>query len=334
MPDIRLAQWKDNKRFAYSITYDEGLVETIGFAWRLHHQYGIPGHINVYPKQLGKLTGDLSAGFLQSLWNLQKFAEPEHLQFLLREGWSVGCQFKRDAPKTPADYLRQQREELEMAIAHPARCLAFNDATSAMELRDVADQAGFTWQLTLYDTLNDWDDPSSVIKRAPLYHLGPTPNHLANDPYRLLALARDHGAWVVDVVRLVDRYPQDSNRDCTPLELESRFKAVQKIGAGEVWVASAETVADYRALRLETRIRDVAVTHDQVACTFTASGSDLAQSLTVICDLDPAWQAPLARTSTGGTFPLRRTPNNSVWMFDCPVTGGTHVTISDFGVLN
>jgi hypothetical protein len=332
MSDIRLAQWKDNKQFAYSITYDEGRVEIIGFAWRLHHQYGIPGHINVYPEQLGKLTGDLSAGFLQSLWNLQKFAEPEHLQFLLREGWSVGCQCKLDEPKVSADYLRQQREELEMAIAHPVRCLAFNHATSAVELRDVADRAGVTWQLTLCDTLNDWDDPSSVIKRAPLYHLGPTPNHLANDPYRLLALARDHGAWVVDVVRLVDRYPQDSTRDCTPLELESRFKAVQKIGAGDVWIASAETVADYRALRLQTRIRVVAVTHAQVACTFTASGSDLAQSLTVICDLDPSWQAPLARTSIGGAIPLRRTSNNSVWLFDCPVADGMHVTISDVGV--
>ena len=90
MPDICLAAWKENKRFAYSITYDEGFVETLGFAWRLHRQYGIPGHINVYPERLGELTGDMSDGFLQSLWNLQKFAEPGHLQFLLHEGWTVG----------------------------------------------------------------------------------------------------------------------------------------------------------------------------------------------------------------------------------------------------
>jgi hypothetical protein len=258
MPDIRLANWKGNKRFAYSITYDEGLVETLGFAWRLHRQYDIPGHINVYPERLGKLTGDMSAGFLQSLWNLQKFAEPEHLQFLLRQGWSVGLQHRLDNPNMSVEYLVQQRAALETAIDCPVRCLAFNDATSATKLCDVAEQAGFQWQFTMYDALNDVDDSSSIIKRAPLYHLGPTPNHLANDPYRLLALARDRGAWVVDVVRLVDRYPQDSTRDCTPAELEARFKAVRKIGGEDVWVATPEEIAEYRARRLQTRIQELA----------------------------------------------------------------------------
>jgi hypothetical protein len=148
--------------------------------------------------------------------------------------------------------LTQQRLKLENAIGHSVQSLAFGDATSATKLRDVAVQAGFKWQFTLYDALNDADDSSSVIKRAPLYHLGPTPNHLANDPYRLLALARDRGAWVVDVVRLVDRYPQDSTRDCTPAELEARFKAVRKIGGDEVWLASPEEIAEYRAQRLQT----------------------------------------------------------------------------------
>ncbi len=329
MPNIRIAPWKENKRFAYSITYDEGLVETLGFAWRLHRQYGIPGQINVYPEMLGKLTGDLSAGFLQSLWNLQKFAEPEHLQFLLREGWRVGCQSKLDNPNAPAESLIQQRLELENAIGHPVRCLAFNDATSATKWRDVAEQAGFAWQFTLHDALNDADDSSTVIKRAPLYHLGPTPNHLANDPYRLLALVRDRGAWVVDVVRLVDRYPQDPTRDCTPAELEKRFQAVRKIGAENIWVAPPEIIADYRALRLRTRFADIAITREQVAFTLAVSGARALQPLTWLCDLDPVWRAPHALMSDGNAIPLQRTADNAAWMFDCPPADQARITMFD-----
>ena len=37
---VRIAPWKDGNRFAYSITYDEGLIETAGFAWLIHREYG------------------------------------------------------------------------------------------------------------------------------------------------------------------------------------------------------------------------------------------------------------------------------------------------------
>lgn len=334
MPDIRIATWKAHKRFAYSITYDEGLVETLGFAWRLHRQFGIPGQIHVYPEMLGKLTGDGSAGFLQSLWNLQKFAEPEHLQFLLREGWRVGCQFKLENPPASARDLAQHRRELENALGSPVQCLAFNDATAAAKWRAVAEQAGFAWQFTLYDALNDANDSSAVIKRAPLYHQGPTPNHLATDPYRLLALARDRGAWVVDVVRLVDRYPQDSTRDCTPTELEKRFQAVRKIGAENIWIAPPEIIAGYRALRLQTRITDMTATQDRVTWTLAVSGAHLPQPLTWVCDLGPAWRAPHARVNDDASIALQRTADNAAWQFDCPPADQARITIFDLAERN
>ena len=331
---VRIAPWKDNKRFAYSVTYDEGLVETLGFAWRLHRDHGIPGHISAVPGLLGRLEGDMSAGFLQSLWNLRKFAAPEHLQFLVSQGWTVGCQLApgKDGGTVsggPAGYLQEQRTLLEGAIGCPVRSLAFADATSAAVWQEAAVEAGFDWLFTLYDALNAPDDPARIIRRSPLYHRGALPNRLANDPYRLLALARDRGAWVVDVVRLVDRYTQDSTRDCTPAELEARFNAVQTIGQENVWMASPVTVADYRFLRWSSRVQDILIGPRQLDLTIKVLGAGRPfGSLTLVVQPGPAWGSPQARFSTGVQVKLEHAAGGD-WLLECPAIDGLKITIID-----
>jgi len=339
---VRIAPWKDDRQFAYSITYDEGLIETAGFAWRLHRRYGIPGHVNAFPTMLGKLVGDTSAGFLQSLWNLQKYAEAEQLRFLIEEGWTIGCQFSANeneneqaSPDTswtagilPAP-LFQARQSLEKAIARPVHTLAFTDFHACETHRDLARQAGFRWLFTLHDDLNDPDEASHVIKRSPLYHCGPAPIRLANDPYRLLARARDQNGWVVDVVRLVDRFPIDPARDCTPTELEARFAAVQKIGGDRVWAATPETVAGYRALRLSTQIQNCVSTPDQISYHLAVSvpvDVSAPGELTFLVHLDDTWQSPRAIVA-GETVPLQPGPDSGSWLFTHPVVDGMEVKI-------
>ena len=335
---ITIAPWKDDKRFAYSITYDEGLIETAGFAWRIHRRYGIPGHVNALPGMLGKLVGDASAGFLQSLWNLQKYAGPEHLQFLMSEGWSIGCQFSpSDDQAHTVDSLRQIRLSLEQALACPVHALAFTDFASCEANQNLAQKAGFRWLFTRHDDLNAADESTHVIKRSPLYHLGPTPVRLANDPYRLLALARDRGSWVVDVVRLIDRYPSDPTRDCTPAELEARFRALCKIGGDGVWTASPETVASYRALRLATQIRDYVATPQQVRYTLAVTDADdlpAQDTLTFVARpnaeriLIRDWQSPRAIVGQDVVH-LQPGPESGTWLFTHPVVDGLEVEIAD-----
>ncbi len=333
MPEIQIARWRENKLFCYSITYDDGWVETLGFAWRLHRQYHIPGHVDVLPGMLGRLTGDMAAGFLQSLWNLQKYVGREHLHALRRDGWTVGCQFPPaagDARDGRVQVLADLRHALETAVDCPVRCLAFYDATSAPDWADAAGRAGFEWLFTLHDALNDPDDASPIVKRSPLYHCGALPNHLANDPYRLLALARDRGAWVADVVRLVDRFPRDATRDCTPAELQARFEAVHAIGGGEVWVDTPATIADYRAVRANARIDDVVCSAAQIAFSLALSNSRATvPSLTLVCMLDDGWRSPRARTDRGESTALRHIGDGSHWLYECPAIDGIRVTITE-----
>ena len=326
---VRVAPWKDGKRFAYSITYDEGLIETAGFAWLIHREYEIPGHINVLPKMLGELVGDTSAGFLQSLWNLKKYAEPEQLQFMMSEGWSIGCQFDSNQEEHTADSMLQARLSLEETIGSRVRTLAFTDFKACEAYRRSAQNAGFRWLFTLHDDLNIADEDTNLIKRSPLYHCGPTPIRLANDPYRLLALAQDRGGWVVDVVRLVDRFPQDPTRDCTPAELEARLKAVHKIGEDRVWTESPERVAGYRALRLSTALRDYVSTPQEItyrlAVTDQGDPSTLG-GLTFIANLDSAWRLPKAIVGEE-IVPLNPGLDSGAWLFTHPVRDDLQVRI-------
>jgi hypothetical protein len=331
--NVSIANWKYGKHFAYSITYDEGLIETIGFAWRIHREYAIPGHINVFPHMLGKLVGDTSAGFLQSLWNLQKYAEAPQLQFLLGDGWSIGCQFSSDALEPSVDSLSRTRLEAEELLGIRIHTLAFSDFKTCQAHRAVGRQAGFRWLLACYDDLNACDEPTDIIKRSPLYHRGPAPVRFAFDPYRLLALGRDRGGWVVDVVRLVDRYPSDPARDCTPTELARRFQAVREIGADRAWAAPPEAVAAYRDLRRSTRIQayvagDQAISYRlSVADQMSYRGEDPAwNELTFVVCVDPGWGAP--RPMLGNeAVPVQAGSQPGTWLFTHRVADGVQVRI-------
>lgn len=331
---VQISPWKYGKRFAYSITYDEGLVETLGFARRIHRRYEIPGHINAFPGMLGKLVGDTSAGFLQSLWNLQKYADPEHLQFIISEGWSIGCQVYspedgNQAP--PAASLAEMRLSLERAIGCAVRSLAFSDYSYCEVAQEAAQEAGFHWLFTLYDDLNAAGEDTRIIKRSPLYHQSPVPLQLGNDPYRLLALGQDQGGWVVDVVRRVDLHPLDASRDCTPAELEARFKAVRRIGGDGVWTALPEMVADYRALRLSTQIQQYTFTPDQItySLTVTGAGDSLTETeLTFVAVLPSTWQSPRA---VAGEDTVIAQPGSEpgTWLFTHRVTDGLQVSLAN-----
>jgi hypothetical protein len=201
--------------------------------------------------------------------------------------------------------------------------LAFADGTTWQANAEAARAVGYRWLMPLYDDLNPADLAADVIRRSPLYHRGPAPNRLANDPYRLLQRAADTRGWQVDVVRLVDRYPADPARDCTPAELEHRFQAVMEIGAGSVWLANPETVAAYRAGRVATRLEPEMAEHTEAVWTVRTAAPT---ALTFLVTLDPRWQAPRAYA---GEAPVDLQPAGRPdrWRFNAQVAAGMRLRV-------
>ena len=68
-PAVTLCTWKNDAPFAYSMTYDEGTVDTLANALPIHEKYGIPGHLDVVAGQLGR-PRDAFASSLNGYWHM------------------------------------------------------------------------------------------------------------------------------------------------------------------------------------------------------------------------------------------------------------------------
>ena len=93
--------WKNGKRWAYSITYDEGCRALLDNALRVHRDYGIPGHVCLVASQVG-VPRDVPGSSYDGMMILSK----EEIQMLSREGWGASCH-----SMTHAGMSTQAREE-------------------------------------------------------------------------------------------------------------------------------------------------------------------------------------------------------------------------------
>jgi peptidoglycan/xylan/chitin deacetylase (PgdA/CDA1 family) len=81
-----MLMWPDGKRWAYSITYDEGCQRLLEHALPLHGQYGIPGHVALVASQVG-VPRDVPGSSFHG-WMILSRTE---IDALAEEGWGVSC---------------------------------------------------------------------------------------------------------------------------------------------------------------------------------------------------------------------------------------------------
>ena len=78
--------WKDGKRWAYSITYDEGCEALLDHALQVHRKHGIPGHVALVSSQIG-VPRDVPGSSYDGMMILSK----DQLHMLAEEDWGVSC---------------------------------------------------------------------------------------------------------------------------------------------------------------------------------------------------------------------------------------------------
>lgn len=81
-PGVSICRWLNDAPFAYSMTYDEGTVDTMANALPVHEQFGFPGHVDVVAGQLGERRHALSSSL-----NDYMHMSAEQLKELLQRGW-------------------------------------------------------------------------------------------------------------------------------------------------------------------------------------------------------------------------------------------------------
>ncbi len=114
---VRVSPWLDGKRWVYSITFDEALIELHRFAVPILEEHGVPGHLEAVVGHLGVVR---QIG--NSSYNGFRHMTGEEMRDMLNRGWGVGnhswshMQVNAD---TASIELEKAKCVLEEAIGEP-----------------------------------------------------------------------------------------------------------------------------------------------------------------------------------------------------------------------
>ena len=255
---LRICNWKHGKRWVYSVTYDEALVDLHRFAIPMHEEYGLPGHVEVVAGQLGQVR-QLGA----SSYNGFRHMNGQELRDLLDRGWGVGnhsWSHELITPETSDRELRQARDTIEAAIGAPVDlfCSPGDNTNMADHVLSACRQLGYLGAMSLTDALNRPVDELFWLNRTALHDQFYGPFFSEFDPYRNLHHASVDGGWVIDYCHCPLEVPVHRNKDCSESQLRRRFEAVLGVGGDAVWCAVPEEALAYHLCRRHLQVEVLA----------------------------------------------------------------------------
>lgn len=237
--------WKNGKKWVYSITYDEGCEALLEHALPVHRRHGIPGHVALVASQIG-VPRNCPGSSYDGMMILSK----AQISVLRAEGWGVSCHSMTHVAITPenANYeVIDSRKTLEDALGIPVTVFCVpgsNDSYPAS--RAVAEEAGYSSIMTIYDDVNTSETDLLRLNRCPLHTQYPAPFFSAFDPYKRLHQAIDRRGWVIDYCHCpTPGKPIHPAKDCTVEELQERFETVLRVGGDDVWLAEPNEVVSF-----------------------------------------------------------------------------------------
>ena len=237
--------WPDGRRWAYSITYDEGCRALLEHALPLHRSYGVPGHVALLAAQIG-----VPRNVPGSSYDGMMILSAAEIADLCAEGWGVSCHGMTHAaigPENAQHEVVEARAVIEetLRIPVPMFCVP-NTNDSYPAALAVAAEAGYRAIMTLYDDINTPGVDPMRLCRVPLHTEYPPPFFSAFDPYKRLHQAIDAGGWVIDYCHCpMPGTPIHPWKDCTTEELERRFETVCRVGGSDLWLAEPNDVIEH-----------------------------------------------------------------------------------------
>ncbi len=251
---LSICDWKHGKRWVYSITYDEALVELHRFAVPHHEAFGIPGHVEAVAGHIGKVR---QIG--QSSYNGFHHMGAEGLRDLLDRGWGVGNHSWSHEVIGPDDVERElgdAKKLLEDVIGAPVPlfCSPGSNVNMSDHVLEAARRYGYLGAMSITDALNRPGDELFWLNRTPLHEQYYAPFFSAYDPYRNIRFAQEEGGWIIDYCHCPLEKAVHPNKDCSEAQLRRRFEAVLTEGGDAVWCANPDEVINYHVTRRHTQV--------------------------------------------------------------------------------
>ena len=255
---LTICPWKYNKRWVYSITYDEALVDLHQFAIPIHEEYGIPGHVEVVVGQLGEVRN-----LGNSSYNGYRHMNGEELKDLLARGWGIGnhsWSHQLIQSNMVEQEIGQAKDVLEAAIDAPVDlyCAPGNNANMSDHVLDACRKYGYLGAMSLTDALNRPGDPLFWLNRTALHEQYYAPFFSEYDPFRNIRHAQADQGWIIDYCHCPLEEPIHPNKDCSHPQLRKRFETILSESCDNVWCAVPEEVIFYHLTRHHTRIETIA----------------------------------------------------------------------------
>lgn len=262
MTSVRICTWKHDAPFAYSMTYDEGTVDTFANALPIHEVFGFPGHVDVLAGQLGRPRN----AWLSSMNGYQHMG-PEELRVLLTKGWGVGNHSWSHMvyPCQPGlDLWREvvwSKYRLEDVLEHPVRIFTLpNDAYNYEAVLPLVKQH-YLALVCVDGGVNRGDFDLFAVGNNLVAAEGPKPRPGWPEELKTANLALDClvGGWLLDTTHLCLPNAPQPHKCVTPETLEARFAKLHEISEGRLWPAKPDDVIDYERMRRSLHIENVRI---------------------------------------------------------------------------
>ncbi|MGI8423745.1 MAG: polysaccharide deacetylase family protein [Chloroflexota bacterium] len=253
----RVCAWLGDRRWVYSITFDEALSDLHRFAIPTLREHGVPGHVEVVVGQMGQvrhLGGSSFDGF--------KHMGAEELRELVSWGWGVGnhsWSHKAVHGETAELELGRAKDVLEDAIGQAVTiyCAPGSNVNMNQGALEGCRRYGYLGAMSITDALNRPDVAADAdplwLNRTFLHHQGYGPFFSEFDPFRNIQHARRERGWIIDYLHCPLERPVHPNKDCSAAQLRERIETVVADG-DDVWLTPVEDAVDYRHTRRHTQV--------------------------------------------------------------------------------
>ena len=252
---LSICPWPGDKRWVYSITFDEALSDLHRYTIPILEECNVPGHLEVVVGQMGQIRN-----ICQSSFNGFKHMGPEELREMLARGWGVGNHSWSHIVINAANAdqeVGQAKEVLEEAIGEPVTiyCAPGNNSNMNEDALGACRRYGYLGAMGIFDALNRPDDEDRLwMNRTFLHEQGPMTHDSEFDPFRKIQHARRDRGWIIDYLHCPLEKPVHPRKDCSAAQLRERIETVVTEGGDEVWLARVEDATDYRYTRQHAEV--------------------------------------------------------------------------------
>mgnify|MGYP000884135628 CR=1 FL=1 len=254
------SNWKYAKKWVYSVTFDEALVELHDYVVPICEKYGVPGHIEAVSFQMGQ-ERNIGA----SSYNGYHHMSGAQMREMIKMGWGVGSHSHTHqvVAEHPEEELGLSKKLIEDVTGVPVTVFVAPGSNENLkeDVQKLLPQYGYLAGFGITDRINFSEEENMFFMgRIPLHerYWGTFDGYY--DEFKRIHQAEKETGWIVDYCHCP--YPKAIHdyKDCSAQHFDDRLRAVTEYGKRNVWLANPDRVVDYMYTR-----RYMNIVKDQVA---------------------------------------------------------------------